>query len=265
MKLPTVHTNKIFRIIDEESSDFRTTPVREWPRMKSAARDYDRLKAPERYTRVLDDPDESLFYEISTKFSDQTLIQIDVRHSGTESEVTPLGIVMGAVIQPLTDQNILFIEQEMRSVISERRKRFFIPLVRDQKESRAWENYVVWASDPRNWSPQIHALNYSPEVRDAGSRITLSAPMGESSFVLQCAYGGQVLRKAGKTVSLCRFVPTCAEGIMSKNWYFGLREAIYFLMVVRKVLSENAPPRVHAAYKNIIRYNEPVIDRLVVI
>jgi hypothetical protein len=258
---PTLHVNKIFRIIDEETIDFRKGAVREQV-SGAESHPYEPLHGTKRYTRVLSSPDDRICYEVTTRFSERTMIQVDVRRSETESEVTPIGFAMGGTIPALVDCNLLLLELEKRNIISDRREPISIPLLRDQKESRAWDNYIAWACDPRNWNPQVHALNYSPEVRDAASRITTSAQLGDSSFVLQCDYIAQVIRKSGKTIVLCRFVPVCTAGIMSESWYFGMREAIYLLMFIKRILVENAPSKVPATFKSIVRYRELIIDRL---
>jgi len=260
--VPTIHINRIYRIIDEETADFRSTTV--WELLGSAApvRRYEPLREPARYTRVLNKPDTRLFYEICSKFAERTLIQVDARVSETKSRLTPLAIVMGGIIAASIDHNIIFTEIEKRSIISTRRERLFIPVVRTPADSRTWENYVEWACSPDNWGLQLHALNHSPEARDAGSRITLSAPLGESSFVLQCDYGAQITVVNKKTAVLCRFVPVCAAGIMSESWYFGLREAIYFLTVIKKILLENTLPKQARRSKKPIRYPEPALDML---
>ncbi len=239
--------------------------VSEWPRLKDDSGYRESLKEPERYTRVLDQPAESFFYEFGAKFADRILLQLDVAYSKAHGEFTPIGAVMGGVIDARIDDNIVCVELEKQAITGPRRNRIFIPVVREKREDREWDNYVTWAANPRNWNPQVVALNYSTKVGDAAKRLAMNAPLGGASFVLQADYCAQVVRKHGRTIAVCRFVPVCTEGLMSASWYFGLREAVYFLTVVKEALSSTAPVENNLHHKNIIRWPEPVIDRLAVI
>ncbi|MFA6449002.1 MAG: hypothetical protein WCX65_06035 [bacterium] len=262
---PTVNIRSLFKIIDEESRDFRIGGALEWPRVSSPGVAKEPLRNPKRYTRVLDNPDEHLFYEFSTKFADIAVVQVDIRYTDNKDEFIPVGLVLGGAIPVPIDDNILFTEKAKQSITGEIRQRIFVPLARRQRAGTDWSNYIAWASSPRNWTPQVTALNYSTKAHDAGARLTLSAPLGGTSFVLQSPYGAQIVRKGDRTVIACRVVPVCAEGLLSRSWYFGLREAVYFLTVIKQSLKENAPAKFSDANKDVIRYPEPVIDRIAII
>ncbi|HPI78365.1 MAG TPA: hypothetical protein PLK80_16670, partial [bacterium] len=83
-----------------------------------------------------------------------------------------------------------------------------------------------------------------------------------SGFMLQADYAAQVIRENGRTVALCKFVPVCASGIMSSTWYFGLREAVFFLTIIKKLLRENSAARLPKDFQSITRVREPLMDIL---
>jgi hypothetical protein len=258
----TIHDNKIYRIIEEESREFRSTPAISLQQGEPPSPAGEKLKEPVRYTRVLDKPDRRLFYRVGTKFSEQTFIQVNAKSSEVEGRVAPLSIVMGGVVDAVPDSSLMCVEFEERSLVAERRERLFVPLLRNPADSRAWRIYLKWASEPENWTPQAVALNYSKDARNAASRLNLSAPLGESGFMLQADYAAQVVRENGKTMALCKFVPVCASGLMSSTWYFGLREAIYLLTIMKKILKENSAPRLPKDFQPIVRIREPMMDML---
>ncbi len=263
--VPTLNIKRIFRIIEEETRDLRTGVVSEWPRLKDDSGYKESLKEPERYTRVLDQPGEQFFYEFSSKFAGATLLQLDVRYSQVPGEFTPIGAAIGGVIGVPLDDNIACVEIERQAITGPRRDRVFIPMVREKQDDREWENYITWAANQRNWNPQVVALNYSTKILDAVKRLSFTAPLGGASFVLQAHYCAQIIRKSGRTMAVCRFVPVCSEGLMSASWYFGLREAVYFLIVVKETLASVAPAGNTSRLRDIVRWPEPVIDRLAVI
>jgi hypothetical protein len=251
--------------MDEESRDFRQGAALEWPRVSAVKAAKDKLRNPKGYTRVLDKPDDYMFYEFTTRFADRTVVQVDVKYSENQDELIPIGIAMGGEVSVPIDDNIILAEKVKNTITGESRDRLFMPLVRQLGAGGDWSTYMAWAASPRNWNPQVVALNYSEKVHEAGAMLTLSSQLGGSSFVLQTGYAAQIVRKSGRTLVVCRFVPVCAEGLLSQSWYFGLREAIYFLSVVKESLKETAPASFPKAHKDIIRYPEPIFDLLAII
>lgn len=260
--IPTLSTNSIFGRIEEESRDFRIGPVSEWPADSSDKVSSDPARSSGRYTRVISKPDGHLFYEVSSKLSDKTLIQVDVKYSEFPGEMTPIAIVMGGVIPAKIDENILYAELAKTEHGVTKHERVFMPMIRPQKDERNWAAYMTWAANPGNWKPQVVGLNYSQKVRNCGERLTLSSQLGGSPVVLQTDHGAQVVRREKRTIAVCRFVPVCTEGIMSRSWYFGLREAMYFLLLIGKSLTESAAAGPSPEPADVVRRMEPAIRLL---
>ncbi len=251
--------------MDEETADFRRTPVNQWQIDASMVRGYDNIKENKRYTRVIDVPDGYIFYDFVTEYFEKAMTQVAYRTSRTQGEITPLKVVFGGVVKTQIDSSILLVEHKNKSIIGNSNSRYYISVLRDPSESIEWEGYVEWAIQPENWTPNVTTLNYTGETVNAAKRLRLSSPLGDSRFVLQCKYGCQVFRKDGKTFVTCCVVPECSTGLMSVSWYLGLREAYICAREIAKSLKGNAPAMKTKDNKNIIRYHEPLEDRLNVI
>jgi len=252
-------------MIDQETRDLRIGSVKELRPLILSSSKNEPVKAPKRYSRVLNRIDQFCFYEIATKFSKSTIIQIALLNSDVETVKTPISIAVGGVFNGLLYNNISYEEHTVKSVISDlRREKIFIPLLEDPAKKSAWKNYVVRASDPNNWNPQIYNLNNSPEIQSTSLRISTSSDLGGSGYVVENDIAGQILMLPDKrkTVAVINLSPRCTEGIMSMTWNFNIMETIFILNCIKKIIRENAPNEIGIDFIGYRRKHEPLIDML---